>query len=153
MWLNFYLNSENPDTFFNASASAKASGYRAKTDDSFRSIGHKNYKRLQDQIEKWIDEEGLSEIKLKLLLIEGLQALETKFFAFQGEVVEEKEVIPWHVREKYLELALKVKGMFAPEKKELTGPGGGPIEHSHSVKESMNIGALENAIQHDSAKK
>ena len=77
-----------------------------------------------------MDENALSTARLKQLLAEGLQALETKFFAYQGEVVEKKEVIPWEIRRKYLELALKVKGMLAPEKFEISGKDSGTIQTS-----------------------
>lgn len=127
-WLKCYLNDTNKDTFGNATASARAAGYKCKSPECFENIGGQNYRKLLPQIEEWIDKNALSNAKLKNLLVEGLQALETKFFAHQGTVVTEKEVIPWEIRRKYLEMALKVKGLFAPEKHQITGDDGGPID-------------------------
>ncbi len=127
-WLKHYLDHTSPETFGNASASAKAAGYKCNTQASFESVGAQNYQKLRPLIEEWLDENALSSARLKQLLAEGLQAFETKFFAHQGEVITEKEVIPWGVRQKYLEMALKVKGLFAPEKHELTGKDGTAID-------------------------
>lgn len=97
MWLKSYLDCTNKETFGNATASAKVAGYKCKDPACFESIGAQNYRKLQDFIRDWIDKNALSEDRLKMLLIEGLEAIETKFFAYQGEVVEEKEVIPWEI--------------------------------------------------------
>lgn len=128
-WLKAYLDETNKETFGNATASARVAGYKCKNPDSFEAIGHQNFRKLQDDIEKWLDESALSDAKLKKLLAEGLQAFETRFFAYQGSVITEKTVIPWEIRRKYLEMALKVKGLFAPEKHQITGKGGGPLEY------------------------
>lgn len=61
-------------------------------------------------------------------MIEGLNCAETKFFSHQGKVIETKDVIPLETRRRYLEMALKVKGLFAAEKHEITGKGGGAID-------------------------
>jgi hypothetical protein len=127
-WLQSYLDDTNKETFGNATASAKAAGYKCKSSECFENIGSQNYKKLMPQIEKWLDENALSDCRLKGLLVDGLQAFETKFFAHQGAVVEEKTVIPWEIRRKYLEMALKVKGLFAPEKHELAGKDGSTID-------------------------
>jgi len=42
---------------------------------------------------------------------EGLDAMETKFFQFQGEVQEARDVINWTERRQYAELAAKLKGL------------------------------------------
>ena len=44
-------------------------------------------------------------------------------------------------------MAMKVKGLFAPEKREITGKDGGPIEHN--VKAKMDVKAITDAIEHD----
>ena len=109
LWLKSYLDCSSKETFGNATASARAAGYKCKTSRCFESIGHENLRKLEDPIEKWINESALSKSRLKLLLTDGLEALETKFFAFRGMVIDEKEVIPWDIRRKYLELAFKVQ--------------------------------------------
>jgi len=120
IWISFFLDSANQETFLNATASAKAAGYKARSDVNFGAIGAQNYRKLQKQIEKWIEEEGLSESRIKRKLFEGLDAKETRFFAFQGIVEDEREVISWTERRKYLELVMKMKGMLV-EKFEITG--------------------------------
>jgi hypothetical protein len=123
VWLKAFLNSDNRSTFLNKTESSKAARYACTTDESFASIGHQNFRKLQVYIEEWMDEEGLGESNLKTLLLSGLQAVETKFFAHEGRVVDIREVTAWETRRRYLEIAMKVKGMFAPEKH----------EHKHSV--------------------
>jgi len=127
-WLQCYLDSDNPKTFGNRTASARAAGYKCRNQGGFESIGSQNYRKMLPQIEEWIDSQGLSEARLKELLVDGLTAFETKFFQKNGKVTETKTVIPWEVRRKYLEMAMKVKGMFAPDKLELSGRDGGPID-------------------------
>ncbi len=50
-----------------------------------------------------------------------MEAKETKFFAHQGKVVETEEVEALGIQRQYTEMAVKVKGIFAPEKKEHSG--------------------------------
>lgn len=38
-WFKAYTDETNPKTFFNKTASAKASGYKAKTENAFACIG------------------------------------------------------------------------------------------------------------------
>jgi len=111
MWLKSYLDYSNKETFGNATAAARFAGYRCKSSGGFETIGKENYRKLQDHIKDWIDKNALSEDRLKLLLIEGLGALETKFFSYQGEVTDRRKVIPWEIRRRYLEMAFKVKDM------------------------------------------
>jgi len=134
-WLKHYLDHTNKETFGNASASAKAAGYKCSNQTSFEAVGSQNARKLSPLIEEWLDENALSTTRLKELLAEGLQAFETKFFAHQGEVVTEREVIPWEIRRKYLEMALKIRGMFAPDKHEITGKNGGAIDLTTLVME------------------
>lgn len=127
-WLAHYLDRTNPDTFGNACASAKAAGYQCTSQASYENVGSQNFKRLSQQIEQFFDDNDLSPAKLKQALSGGLQATETKFFAHQGQIVTERETVSWAIRQKYLEMALRVKGLFSAEKLELTGKDGGPID-------------------------
>jgi phage terminase small subunit len=110
-WKKHYLDPDNPETFFNGTASAKAAGYSTKY-ASLRVVGAQNKKKFASDIERWLDEEGLSEKHLKRKLFEGLDAHETKFFAHQGEVIETHDVRAWGIQHRYLELAMRVKGML-----------------------------------------
>jgi DNA-binding CsgD family transcriptional regulator len=64
-----------------------------------------------------MDEFGLSEAALiTKYLLPALGAEETKFFQKDGEVKECHDVIAWGPRLQALELAARIKGMFAPPK-------------------------------------
>ena len=128
LWFYHYIDATNPDTFLHATNAARAAGYQCKNERSFSSIGHENLKKLEVHIVQWLDEAGLSEVALKTKLLKLLEARETKFFAYQGAVVTEKAVECLDIQIKALDMAFKARGMYAPEKKELSGPGGGPIE-------------------------
>lgn len=55
----------------------------------------------------------------------GLDAMETKFFSKDGEVVEQVDVIAWSERRQYAELVAKMMGFM--NRVELSGPDGGPV--------------------------
>lgn len=107
-WINAYL------THFNKSQAAKDAGYKCNSDQAFRTIGNQNFTKLYKYIEKWVDEIGLSDTKIKLKIAEGMEAKETKFFAFQGKVVDQIDVEALGIQKQYAEMAAKVKGLFAP---------------------------------------
>jgi len=112
VWLYHFLNENNPETFMNRTASAKAAGYRGKSEESYRSIGYQNFTILHDVIEKWLDEHKLSEVALKNKLITLIDAKETKFFAHEGKITDSVDVEALEIQRKSLEMAMKVKGMF-----------------------------------------
>jgi phage terminase small subunit len=126
IWLGHYLDRNNTETFMNATASAKAAGYKAKSETAFTSIGHENLTKLDTRIVKWMDEEGLSEARLKAKLMQLLDAKETKFFQKDGEIITKVDVEAQGVQTRVLDMALKVKGMYAPSKVE------GKVEHDHT---------------------
>jgi len=63
--------------------------------------------------QKWLDELGLSKNKLEMILAEGLAAKETRFFAYKGEVTDQREVIDWDIRHRFLRLAMEYKELLA----------------------------------------
>ena len=113
-WLRAYLDSSNPNTFQNGTGSARAAGYKASSDTAFRVIGAENFAKLSKRISVWIDEVGLSPEKLKLKLLSLVEAKETKFFAHRGKVVDQIEVESIETQRRALDMALKVKGLYAP---------------------------------------
>ena len=127
VWLSHFLNEATKRTFLNKVESVYAAGYKVTSHDSARNIGYANFKACQDKINKWLEEEGLSETALKLKLLSLLEAKETKFFTHQGEIIEEREVEAIETQRKTLDMAIKVRGLYAAEKRELSGPNGGPI--------------------------
>ncbi|MCK5018042.1 MAG: hypothetical protein KAS32_13380 [Candidatus Peribacteraceae bacterium] len=128
IWLRYFLDDSNPATYMNRTQSAMAAKYNAKSYDDFAHIGANNFKRCKKIISKWLDEQGLSEAALKTKLITLLDAKETKFFAYEGVITDEREVNAIETQRRSLDMAFKVKGTYAAEKKELSGPGGGPIQ-------------------------
>ena len=126
-WLKAFLDVDNPSTFLCRAGAARAAGYKASSKGSFSAIGSENLKILKPRVEKWLDEAGMSEAHLKIKLLQGLEASQIKFFAYQGRVVTEKEVIDWPTRLGFLKLAMQARGMLK-QMHELTGKSGGPIK-------------------------
>lgn len=60
-------------------------------------------------------------------LEEGLEATATKFFAHEGKVCDQEEVIDFPTRHSYLTLAAKLGDIATPEKVELSGAGGADL--------------------------
>ena len=54
-------------------------------------------------------------------LKEELESLETKFFAHQGKVIEQEDVINWATRQKARQDAHKLRGDYPAEKVDLDG--------------------------------
>ncbi len=126
LWLRAYLD-EGARTFLNKGLSAKAAGYKCKDDACFQSIGCENFRKLRDIIEKWLDENALSEAALKAKMLSLVNAKEIKFFSEKGVVTDQREVEAIETQRKTLDMALKVKGMYAPERHEHTGKDGKPL--------------------------
>ena len=59
--------------------------------------------------------------KVAVRLLEGLDAEETKFFAFEGEVTDERNVISWSERRQYAEL---ITNLFGELRAKDEGKGG-----------------------------
>jgi hypothetical protein len=49
--------------------------------------------------------------KIAQRINEGLDAMETKFFQFEGSVTDSRDVVAWGERRQYAELAAKLKGL------------------------------------------
>jgi len=129
--LQCYTDYTNSETFGNATASAKAAGFKGKTLSSLRVSAHYHMKKLREHITRWLDDEGLSELQLKFRIINGLNAKETKYFSHNGIVTDQRIVNALEVQRKYLEMALKLKGLFPPEKHEITGADGQPLKMNY----------------------
>lgn len=112
MWLKLFLDESNPKTFLNQTESARQAGYDCDNENSYRQIGSENYAKLDKHIDKWIDEVGLSEERLKRKLKALTEAKETKFFAYEGVVTDQREVEALGIQRQSLEMAMRVKNMF-----------------------------------------
>jgi hypothetical protein len=134
VWLKHYLNDQSPTTFLNKTESTRQAGYRCPTNDAMRQRGCRNFNAVRHKIKKWLDENGLSEAALKTKLLSLLHAKESKFFSAPVKdektgivtdiFVKEIVVDALEIQRRTLDMALKVQGMYAPEKWEHTGKDG-----------------------------
>lgn len=61
---------------------------------------------------------------------EHLHATSVKVFNHNGEILYSDPMRDWTAQFRALELAVKLWGMMPAEKREVSGPDGGPIEHN-----------------------
>lgn len=104
------------------------------------------YKNLMNKHKELQDEALITKLK------DGLTAKTTKFFAFEGEVTETREIDDTHLQKEYLELALRLKG--APgivNRVEVTGRGGGPVAIAHADLSFLTLTVLEQMLTRLSA--
>jgi hypothetical protein len=127
LWFRAFIDETNPDTFLNATSSARVAGYRAASENAFACIGYQNYRKVQSRIKEWLDDIGLSDARLKIKLVELLDAKETKFFQKDGMITDQRDVEALEVQRRTLDMIFRMKGMYAPERHEHTGKDGGPI--------------------------
>ena len=120
-WLRAYLDESCPSTFLNKTESARRAGYKCKTEDCLRHLGCRNFTKVSDKISQWFDEAGLSENTLKIKLLSLLNAKKTKYFQHEGIVTDQREVEAIETQRRTLNMALKVRGMYAPEKCDHSG--------------------------------
>lgn len=87
-----------------------------------------NLKHLS-RVQEALEAEGITPESLAKKLAEELDAHETKVFHNKDTgVVFSDPVIAWDIRQKARMDAQKLLGMYPAEKRELSGPDGGPIE-------------------------
>jgi len=124
LWIKFYLDSENKETFLNKAGASRAAGYNCKGGRGFSQIGCQNFNKLQDKIKVWIDDNGLSDNALKIKLLDLLEVTETKFFStpeknYNGDtvgiIIVERQVPALAIQAKALDMAFKAKGLYVPE--------------------------------------
>ena len=109
--------------------SAIAAGYKTGKSNNINVVGNQNFIKFTKETNKWLDEFGLSEAALKKKLLQLIDAKETKFFptlsapdAVTGDfTIPEREVEALGIQQKALDMAFKVKGLYAPEKVDVTG--------------------------------
>lgn len=108
-WLNAYLEHGN------ATQAARDAGYRCGSENAFGLVGHENIQKLKIHIEKYLDELELSDGAIKLKIIQGMTATETKFWAYEGKVTDQREVEALGIQARYCELAARVRGLLDTE--------------------------------------
>jgi phage terminase small subunit len=75
--------------------------------------------------------------KIAQRINEGLDAMETKFFQFEGTVSDSRDVIAWSERRMYADLAAELKGMKPSQK----------IEHGGQVTNKIIVEMTDVAAQ------
>lgn len=116
LWFKHFTNEACQTTFLNRKEAARAAGYKANSEAALRAIGSQNFTKLSTEIDKWLNEAGLSENALKIKLLGLLEAKETKFFQKDGVVTDERNVEALETQRRTLDMALKIKGIYAAEK-------------------------------------
>lgn len=129
-WLKHYL-AEGTHSFLNKTEAARRAGYSYANEDCLRVTGCRLFASQTDIIEKWFDEVGLSENALKSKLLSLLEAKETKFFttpikimvtidgketAVDDILIKQVEVESLEVQRKTLDMAIKIRGMYAEKR-------------------------------------
>jgi len=147
LWFYHYTNDACPRTFLSNIEAARAAGYKTKNELSLAQIGYQNSKKLSDKLNDWMDEVGLSDAVLKKKLLSLMEATETKFFQHEGVVTDQREVAAIETQRRTLDMALKVKDLYAPKKFEHTGKDQGPI--SVEAKVSLDLDAIKEAIDNE----
>lgn len=94
-------------------------------------------KRLDVALDFVMEHNGLSDVCLVNKLMEGLEAKETKFATFKGEIGDTMDVVDYATRVRYLELAARAKGWFVKKPAEREDEGGGKDDRVSVI---INIG-------------
>jgi len=91
----------------NISEAGRLAGY------SHATAAHRAMKAIEPKLVGIMEKHGLTDTFLvEKCLRPGLEAMETKFFAHEGEVVTERDVVAWEPRKAFLDMAFKLKGAY-----------------------------------------
>ena len=85
----------------------------------------------------YLEKQGINPSTLAEELADHLRATKQHVFCYQGEVVLSDPMVDWQTRGRALELAIKLWGMMPPERREVSGPNGGPIETRSDVLDAV----------------
>jgi hypothetical protein len=98
-----------------AKAAAIAAGYSKKNP---RQSGYQALQGLTNKVPAIMEKHGLSDDALiDKYLLPALNAYETKFFQTAGRISDSRQVVAWRSRVKALDMALKIKGLYARRRK------------------------------------
>jgi hypothetical protein len=106
---------ENLSNGMTAKAAALAAGYSKKNP---RQSGYQALQGLRNKMPAFMEKHGLSEdVLIDKYLLPALEAYETKFFQTGGRITDSRQVVAWTSRVKALDMALKIKGLYARTRK------------------------------------
>lgn len=84
--------------------------------------GYQCFKVIEAKFPQILERMGLTDSSIiDRYLRPALEATETKFFSFKGEIQDEREVIAWDVRTRALDMLFQLKGSYAPKEIEHKG--------------------------------
>jgi hypothetical protein len=86
-----------------------------------RKIGEEIHETALSGFRKAMEAEGITADVLAKQLKEELNANETKFFSHEGEVVDEREVIAWRIRQEARKDGNKLRGDYPADQLNLGG--------------------------------
>ena len=107
-WLNFYMGAAR----FNAARAEEMTGREHSSRNALWVNAHKTLQRLQAVIKRWLDEMNISELTVKIKLLQKVQAKETKFFTYKGKIIRQVDLEDYATQLKAAELIGKALGMF-----------------------------------------
>jgi len=134
-WFKHYLDTMKEGEP-NATEAARRAGCKCKTPAGFKRMGSQLKKAVFEKggaelIEKWKCEQGFSEEALMSKVFDLMHARETKFFQKDGKVIETKEVAALGVQVRATDMALKIAGLYAPEKHDVNATGFSLVIHEN----------------------
>jgi len=76
----------------------------------------------------YLEKQGINPSTLAEELAEQLKATKQQVFCYKGDLVLSDPMVDWQTRGRALEVGIKLWGMMPPERREVSGPDGGPIQ-------------------------
>jgi hypothetical protein len=119
-WLKVYIETGN-------ATEAAMQAYDCCSRESAAVLGHENIRKVKGAVTALMDAKGLTDDLLMKKLLEGLDANKTEFLKWDGEFKDSRDCVDFPTRQRYLDTAIKLKGVYAPDRQEISGPEGGPI--------------------------
>lgn len=116
-WLDGYL------THGNASRAAEEAGYSARSRAGLAEAGYRLKVRLAPNLHEMMDRMELGEGELLLRLRQGLDAMVVKTAQTGGEITDERVYIDFPTRATFLDMALKLRGLYARGQASSAEPG------------------------------
>jgi len=76
----------------------------------------------------YLGKQGINPATLAEELAEQLKATKQQVFCYKGDLVLSDPMVDWQTRGRALEVGIKLWGMMPPDRREVSGPDGGPIQ-------------------------
>ena len=117
------------DTGGNATEAVKRAGYQVKDDHVAAEIGYENLRKpeIHRAVQALLESYNLNADAMGLKLFEGLNATRTHFFAHEGQVISEREVVDFKSRAVYLDMAYRLLGSYKQSAAMPAGGWPGPV--------------------------